>query len=205
MDIGSAIGNAFGSGLFQAGASSAVDVWKIGRASDEASFQRDWEKQMSSTAYQRAMADMRAAGLNPMLAYMQGGASTPSGAVGQVPDVNPVSSAMSAMRTKREIDLLEAQTDKTKSEKASIDLTAGQKEPWTILAGQLADVLRTVLGKVGGAGKAVSSAIDFGRNTYEQATTTPLPSAKRLSREPLTPSQERMLKSRGYYNRPSSR
>lgn len=45
--------------------------------------QRAWEERMSSSSYQRAVQDLRNAGLNPMMA-MHGGASTPSGATAQV-------------------------------------------------------------------------------------------------------------------------
>lgn len=73
--------------------------------------QMAFQERMSSTAYTRSMADMKRAGLNPMLAFQQGGASSPGGAQAKIEDVvSPaVNSAVAGLRLKNEIAMNRAQ------------------------------------------------------------------------------------------------
>lgn len=82
---GSMIGGAFmqSEGVKETNeANSAQALRSMEFSAEQAQKQMDFQERMSNTSYQRAMADMKDAGLNPILAYKQGGASSPAGASG---------------------------------------------------------------------------------------------------------------------------
>lgn len=101
--------------------------------------QMAFQERMSNSAYQRAIADMQKAGLSPMLAYSQGGASQPAGAMPQVTNAlgAGVSSANQAFQTiaglqqvqlnKSQSDLAVAQAAKARSETMDRDLNTAMR------------------------------------------------------------------------------
>lgn len=69
--------------------------------SAEALANREWQERMSSTAYQRAVEDMKKAGLNPILAFANGGASTPGGSAGTISGASMGLASSSALGVSR--------------------------------------------------------------------------------------------------------
>lgn len=98
--------------------------------SAQAVAQREFVEKMSSTSFQRGMADMAAAGLNPMLAAKVGGADSPSGASASIsgtkasPAQVPASHASNVGMQMSQIELNSASTERTRAETEVAHATA---------------------------------------------------------------------------------
>lgn len=88
---------------------------------DIANAQMAFQERMSNTSWQRGIADMRKAGINPMLAVSQGGSSSPPGAAIGVQNpkaqsIDAMNSAVNAAISFAQLKQIKEQTRKTMSD-----------------------------------------------------------------------------------------
>lgn len=100
----------------QAIAQGAGTAWTLSEQLQESKRNREFQREMSNTAIRRQIDDLRAAGINPLLAAKIGGASTPGGSQANIPDMGAAISQGAQTGASLEIMKSQATSAKTKAE-----------------------------------------------------------------------------------------
>jgi len=110
-----------GAALISAGSSIVSNIWNA----REAERNRRFQERMSSTAHQREVRDLQAAGINPMLSRMGSGATTPGGDRAQMEDPAPraISSALAVQQARANIELTRRQAELAATQAGDIRTT----------------------------------------------------------------------------------
>lgn len=124
-------------------AGGVIDAFSQGsaNASNERNVQKqiDFQREQSGTQYQRAVEDLKKAGLNPALAYSQGGNTAATGAAAQVQPTmrdtgNKVATALQTSNLQKEGKLLEAQAEAANANAYNVRMDAATKQPEVLWA-----------------------------------------------------------------------
>jgi hypothetical protein len=127
-------------------------------ANRQMQFQRD----MANTAIQRRVADLRASGLNPLLAVTSGtmgGAATPQGAMGSFPDPDMVNSAVALRRSLVEVEFMKEQARKMQAEADSARVSADIDIARARTMSDKPDLIKVLPKELGGAAGAAVDAL----------------------------------------------